>query len=217
MSILVLNELLSALQKHRDAENLFLPPDEQLPPYDTEDILKIVNESPELLRATIEEITADHDSFIGGDIADQSISDYLEALHDDWNMLPSDMHVQEGDYRNIKEYFQRKQNYIDLTQAQQTLLDSLAIPWSDFRHIIPGIKAGIKSSKVGFKFTGEAVKSWNLRQQILHRLVDDNVLDQQTALALMLLLRVSSLGDLFLLVPKRETTVVDILPLNLVF
>ena len=80
----VLNELLSKLNQHRDLENRFLPPEEQLKPFQTTDVIDIINKDPSALTAIIDDVRNTPDTFIGEKIGTETSTQYLQDLHDDW-------------------------------------------------------------------------------------------------------------------------------------
>ena len=160
----ILNELLAHLNEHTQYENSFLSPENQIPEFTTQDVIELVNNRPESLEQIVTELRTQNDSIIGADSANQTVSEYVQTLHDNWQMLPSDYVVSKKDMRGIREYFQGDKLYSELSERQQGMLDALTFEDSDFS--VDGMYA----------FDHDAVKFFSLREQVMHNLNEQNIL-----------------------------------------
>ena len=120
----ILNELLSHLNEHTQYENSFLSPEHQIPEFTPKDVIEMVNNRPESLEQIVTELRTQNDSIVGADSANQSVGEYVQNLHDSWQMLPSDYSVSKTDMRGIRKYFNGDKLYSQLNERQQGMLDA---------------------------------------------------------------------------------------------
>ena len=167
MSYNVLNELLTYISKYREVENMYLPAGSKLPGLSHTDIIRMIKEDPDSLAPLIENIRNNPDTLIGSTV-DEPTQSYIRSLHDEWSVPESQYTLTNKDYKNVKKYFKNKKSLSELSDGQKTLVQLLAKQPDDF--VI----------SEDFPTDHDASNGYNLREQLLHRLESDNILDTYT-------------------------------------
>ena len=95
-----------------------------IPPNITlEETLNIIQQEPEEVAEIIKEELAIGP--IEGVVGDNLVPSEIDALMHEYHFQPSQINVQNKDYRRIKEYFKGTKDFNELTLDQRTLVESL--------------------------------------------------------------------------------------------
>ena len=163
-----LNELVTLLQNYRDMENMELGvPSEKVSPHD---VLTLINEDErtftDMINAARKHPRMFGEQSIGPALTDEMANpDYIDTLRNEWRFLPSDIMLQHSDSAAIKEYFYGTKRYSDLTEVQSNILDALSYKDGDF-----------SADGIFYGYDHDAVRFYNLRQQLIGELQRDNIL-----------------------------------------
>ena len=157
-----LRDIMTLLQRERDTNDAY--GDDE--PVTAQEVLEFANNDPEELQELLNKAKElSPDSRVGEDIGEN----FVAQLVDDWQLLPSDIKLQQMDWRKIRRYLEGRRTFSQLTPKQAKLVDSLRYEDTEF-----DLDAGM------FVFEHEAVNTYNLREQLIGKLVHDGVLSRGT-------------------------------------
>ena len=143
----------------------------EFPDFTLEETIQIINDEPDLVRSLLEDpsILID-DQYVGSNENPDLINDMLS----EFRFQPSQITLQQRDYRQIKKYLNGKRTLNQLTEDQITLIKSLKYTSIDEFDVDSG----------NFKFQRDGYRFSNLREQLLGKLKVDNLLSDNAAVAI---------------------------------
>ena len=143
----------------------------RFPDLTLEETIEIINNEPDVVRGLLEDpsILID-DEYVGSNTNPDLINDMLS----EFRFQPSQITLQQRDYRQIKKYLNGKRTLSQLTDDQATLVKSLKYTSID--------EFDVDSNN--FKFQRDGYRFSNLREQLLGKLEADGVLSNNAAVAI---------------------------------
>ena len=146
-------------------------------PVSAEELLLAINNEPEKLRDILEEEATWQEEnpeaeFVQPDVGAAPDALEMVRLGNSYNFLPSDMHLQNSDFKGVKKYLLGKKSFSELTPVQQELVKTL--PYDDAKFFEVQDEGG------NYAFRDDGVRYSALREQLLDRLELKNIMSRET-------------------------------------